>query len=288
MNDPRLVEIEFLSALERERPKDLTVWTWAERLKVSKEFFTDMVFGLFRDGCLDGAGAITPPGGGGTFPPAGPPRTLASWGQNEIDRSVRTLLSGANSFAAHINHAGRLRLWRMRDEIFKARIKDSFDLLWDKRHWDSDLTVRLAMKPEGDLAAVMFIDVDDFKSVNERAGHTVGDDVLRIIFQTVLDMSAVGGGDAYRWGGDEITVLLLALPLDACEAIANAIRTDVERQCGLHPAVIDAKLKPSVSIGIGAFTSRPEPVAVTAKVADLMKEVKAAGKNSVLAKNLSF
>jgi hypothetical protein len=48
MNDPRLVEIAFLSALEQERPAGLTIWEWADRLHVSKEFFRDMVFGLFR------------------------------------------------------------------------------------------------------------------------------------------------------------------------------------------------------------------------------------------------
>jgi diguanylate cyclase (GGDEF)-like protein len=286
MNDPRLVEIAFLSALDRERSASVAHWDWDKRLGVSKEVFRDMVFDLFRAGCLDATSTIPLPSEGLTT--VGPPgEALGSWGAYDLQRNVRAVLRN-ESFAAYVNHAGRLRLWRLQDEVFKGRFKDAFGLLWDKRHWATDLIVRLAMKAPDETAAVMFIDVDDFKSVNEKAGHTVGDDVLRLIFQVVVDLAVVGGGDAYRWGGDEVTVFLHGLDLDACAGIGEAIRQEVERQCSLHAELTKAGVKTTVSIGVGAFTSRPRPVELTARVAALMKTVKAAGKNNVVAKTLTF
>ena len=92
----------------------------------------------------------------------------------------------------------------------------------------------------------------------------------------------------YRWGGDEVTVFVQGLDLDACAAIGEAIRTEVERQCSLHADLIKAGVKTTVSIGVGAFAGRPTPVELTARVAALMKTVKAAGKNRVMAEMLKF
>jgi diguanylate cyclase (GGDEF)-like protein len=283
MNDPRLIEIEFLAALERERPSGLTWWEWAKKLGLGKEFFTDMVFGLFRDGCLEGTSTITAPGGHTPIPGK---TDIRQWGQDEIQHSVRTLLSGANSWSAYINHAGRLRLWRTRDEVLKARTKDPFGLLWDKRHWDTDLAIRQAMSDAETPLTVMFIDVDNFKAVNEIAGHLVGDEVLRMIFQTTLDLVGVVSADAYRWGGDEITVLLPATTLEAATAVGEAIRRTVEQQCSVHPKLVEPGLKVTVSVGVGAVVTKLTPPEITARTSELMKTVKAAGKNNVSAKDL--
>ena len=242
MKDPRLVEIEFLAALEKERPPSLTPAAWSKRLGVTEDLFAAMVRDLLADRCLDGAA---------------------------------------------INHAGRLRLWRLRDEILHARIKDSFDLLWDRRHWSADLTVRLAMSPAGASSAVLFIDVDDFKSVNERASYRVGDDVLRVVFATIRD-GVSGVGEAYRWGGDEVTAFLPGATLEVAERVAESVRAAVERKCGAHPRLQDAGLRTTVSVGVGAFREGPSAELVTAAVSELMKRVKAKGKNGVVARTIDF
>ena len=132
---------------------------------------------------------------------------------------------------------------------------------------------------------VLFIDVDDFKAVNEKAGHLIGDEILRIIFQTVLDI--VGGlGDAYRWGGDEIAAFLPGADLTVGERLGQAIRGDVEKQCAAHQKLADARVTTTVSVGVGAVAGRPAADWVTAQVAELMKEVKKNGKNKVLARTL--
>lgn len=285
MKDPRVVEIEFLSALERDRPPFVEPSTWAKRLGVSDEFFRDLVFNLFGDHCLNGSASIDEPGAQGPY--AGFDRSdLTTWARHSNIQSVNRLLN-QNEFRAHINHRGRLRLWRMRDEMWQARRKDAFDLLWDKRHWNADLVMHLAMADAGSWSVVLFIDVDDFKAVNEKTSHVVGDQILTIVFQTVLDKIG-GSGDAYRWGGDEVTVLVPGADVEMGNRIGEAIRAGVEEQCSVHEDLRSAGLRTTVSVGVGAFRGQPTPDRVTAEVAGLMKKVKAKGKNSVVADVLAF
>jgi hypothetical protein len=58
MIDPRIVEIEFLSYLEQEKPTSLAYWDWEKR-GVPREHFNSMVFDLFCDDCLDGQSGVS-------------------------------------------------------------------------------------------------------------------------------------------------------------------------------------------------------------------------------------
>jgi len=186
-----------------------------------------------------------------------------------------------------VNHAGRLRLWRLRDEILRARLRDSFELLWDRRHFAADVTVRLAMSPPGASSAILFLDVDDFKAVNERISYRVGDDVLRLVFGCVRDCVS-GVGEAYRWGGDEVTAFLPGATLESAERVAESIRATVERKCSLHARLQEAGLRTTVSVGVGAFREGPSADMVALAVAELMKRVKTSGKNGVVARAIDF
>ena len=100
---------------------------------------------------------------------------------------------------------------------------------------------RTRRAPDRDLA-VMFIDVDEFKQINDRFGHNVGDVVLRTIAERMK--VAIRDGDlACRLGGDEFLVIAepVAEPHDAIvvanrllEAVAQPITVDEHH---IHPAV---------------------------------------------------
>jgi diguanylate cyclase (GGDEF)-like protein/PAS domain S-box-containing protein len=108
---------------------------------------------------------------------------------------------------------------------------------------DADLQ---AAERHGSHVAVLFIDVDNFKVVNDSLGHVVGDEVLRDVAQRIT-ASLRGRGRVGRFGGDEFIVVVPGVDGTAeVEAIAARISADI----GEELLVEGRRLVPSASIGI--------------------------------------
>jgi diguanylate cyclase (GGDEF)-like protein len=82
--------------------------------------------------------------------------------------------------------------------------------------------------------ALIFLDIDHFKSINDRYGHSVGDNVLTAVSHELCE--AVRESDVVcRWGGEEFAILAPETTLDEAEKLAERLRkTLADRQ---HPTV---------------------------------------------------
>ena len=102
------------------------------------------------------------------------------------------------------------------------------------------------LRRSGGFAAVMFVDLDDFKTVNDGLGHAAGDELLRATARRLEDTLRTQD-TAARLGGDEFAVLLEDL-VDEAEALAIAERV----RCALEPPLTVAghQVTPSASIGV--------------------------------------
>jgi diguanylate cyclase (GGDEF)-like protein len=78
------------------------------------------------------------------------------------------------------------------------------------------------------IFGILFIDVDHFKSINDRYGHSVGDKVLRMVGQT-LNASSRYFDHVGRWGGEEFLAVIANVGMDRLAAIAERFRVLVER-----------------------------------------------------------
>ncbi|TET17715.1 MAG: diguanylate cyclase, partial [Dehalococcoidia bacterium] len=81
----------------------------------------------------------------------------------------------------------------------------------------------------GDIFSLLFLDLDLFKAYNDVYGHLAGDDILKEIARYIAD-SIRGIDIAFRYGGDEFTVILPQAPLDDAYNIAERIRKRVESE----------------------------------------------------------
>lgn len=93
---------------------------------------------------------------------------------------------------------------------------------------------------------IVFIDVDDFKMVNDRHGHKAGDDVLKYVARTLLHMTR-GSDVVARFAGDEFIIILPSTPLSEASELANRLKVFFTN----HPLYYEGTLIPvSISFGL--------------------------------------
>jgi diguanylate cyclase (GGDEF)-like protein len=121
---------------------------------------------------------------------------------------------------------------------------------------------------------IAYLDLDDFKKVNDELGHAAGDRVLRTVVDTLRATLRTSDVVA-RFGGDEFGLLL---PETDEEAASIAVAR-VQEFLG---AALDDPGSPTFSMGVATFTTVPETVDAMIHAADdLMYEAKREGKNKI-------
>ena len=131
----------------------------------------------------------------------------------------------------------------------------------------------------GSSVAALFLDLDDFKKVNDQHGHLVGSHVLMEMATVIL--SSVRDTDALaRYGGDEFVIVLPDTGIDLARAVAERIRSKISQ----HQFNGGRRLKLSLTASFGVATfphhaSSPQQLIACADTA--MYEAKAANKNCV-------
>lgn len=125
--------------------------------------------------------------------------------------------------------------------------------------------------------AVMFIDLDGFKEVNDRMGHRGGDALLRLVAQRIKDCVRESDTVA-RLGGDEFTVAMNNISAPEVMGVANKIIDDL----GQPFSVQDAMVNISASVGVATYPVDGQAPEDLLNIADqAMYEAKRAGRNQV-------
>jgi diguanylate cyclase (GGDEF)-like protein len=120
------------------------------------------------------------------------------------------------------------------------------------------------------------IDIDHFKLFNDTHGHPIGDEVLVGVSKIVADR-AMMKGRAYRYGGEEITLLLPNYTADEGVALAETIRRQIEQS-----ELSGKRLKVTASLGLAASPEHAKIAGDLLKAADAaMYEAKRLGRNLV-------
>ena len=170
------------------------------------------------------------------------------------------------------------------DQSLELAVTDQLTGLHNRRYMTSqlDALVRRAAAG-GDPVAVLVIDIDHFKKVNDSFGHAVGDEVLRE-FAVRLASNVRAIDLPVRFGGEEFVVVMPDTELDHAHRIAERIRLHV---AGSPFRVMGGEelLTVTISIGVAASLGEADTPAELVKRADeAMYEAKAKGRNRVIAR----
>lgn len=122
--------------------------------------------------------------------------------------------------------------------------------------------------------ALIAIDIDNFKLINDRYGHGVGDQTLVRVVECLE--SCIRPNDLLaRWGGDEFVLVLPKTSLDIAKALAEHIRQTFRNR----PQRDDFKV--TLSLGVAVRLTDEYPAALMARADQALYRAKAAGKDGV-------
>jgi diguanylate cyclase (GGDEF)-like protein len=172
--------------------------------------------------------------------------------------------------------------YRQRYEALRAQaVRDPLTGAYNRGFFDEVLRSQLAAARRGAPVALMIIDADHFKRINDRFGHAEGDRALRSIAQAIT--AAVRSADIVcRYGGEEFCIILPGTPLHAAVPLAERMRRQVTAACAA--AGIAGGEPVTVTIGLAAAPGDGESAEALMRAADRrLYRGKEAGRDRVMA-----
>ena len=131
---------------------------------------------------------------------------------------------------------------------------DAVTGLPDRAELDDRLRAAVARARRRDRAvALLFVDLDNFKLVNDSLGHAAGDRLLRRVAARLADIELVRGGLLARHGGDEFLILLDDLDPAQAETVARATADEVASSLAEPFRIAGAEFHVEASTGISVF-----------------------------------
>ncbi len=177
------------------------------------------------------------------------------------------------------------RLKGAHEKMHALAMLDELTNIWNRRAFYSHALSELERSDRENLClCIIMLDIDHFKSVNDRYGHLVGDQALKMVADTlkanIREYDRVG-----RWGGEEFVVILPSTTLKEATTIAERLRVKVSSaQLALENYPGEA-LKLQISLGV-AGTRGGEGVnldTLVDRADEMLYQAKEKGRNQVCA-----
>ncbi len=179
------------------------------------------------------------------------------------------------------DNSAKIAAFKKMEKLESLAFIDSLTMVGNRRYSEIKIATRIqeiekfgVIKSSG----LLFIDIDNFKKINDIYGHKFGDDVLKVIAQTILknirEVDFIG-----RWGGEEFIVIVSGVNNDELIRIAEKLRGLIN---SIDFFVNNEKVKLSISIGATLFKEDDEVESLVHRADSLMYKCKRQGKNCVI------
>lgn len=168
----------------------------------------------------------------------------------------------------------------MLEKLKRLSITDGLTKLYNSRYFYNQLKIEIdrTARYERPLS-LLLLDIDKFKEYNDSHGHLEGDKVLVRLGQ-VIKSCLRKMDSAYRYGGEEFTIILPETEGDEAATVAERIRCAVEVE-RFYPQQDNQPVSISVSIGVTEFTGQEEIAVFVQRADKAMYQSKQSGRNRV-------
>jgi len=142
-------------------------------------------------------------------------------------------------------------------DLYTRAVEDALTKLATKRHFRTQLELHGGLaRRHGDPLALIMIDIDHFKRINDTYGHLTGDLILRGVAEVILQnlrRTDAAAYSAYRYGGEEMSVILPKTDLDRALEVAERLRRQVEAR--VFSGTNREEIRITVSLGVATLTA---------------------------------
>jgi len=163
-------------------------------------------------------------------------------------------------------------------KLFESALRDGLTSTFNRRYFVDRLQseIRFSLRHEKTLA-LLFVDIDYFKKINDEHGHLAGDQVLASVARVMT--STIRAEDVLaRYGGEEFAVICREIDADGAVVLGERLRAAVAQQRFEHAGKV---IPVTVSVGIAAERKIEDAQAFIAAADAAMYEAKRAGRNRV-------
>lgn len=165
-----------------------------------------------------------------------------------------------------------------------AAFSDYLTGLPNRRYFFDEGPAQVAGRLERrEACCIAMLDIDHFKKLNDTYGHEIGDRVLQAVGAKLARRLEGSGHLLARLGGEEFSVLMLGLDVEAGAALCETLRADIE---SLRVALDDQDLNVTISIGLAEIAGRESFSNYLAAADQLLYLAKSYGRNRVYSETM--
>ncbi|HEY9078988.1 GGDEF domain-containing protein [Magnetovibrio sp.] len=198
-----------------------------------------------------------------------------------IRKQIAEVVDHGRSFESKLNQysAEITDLTRQLEQTKKAAMLDPITGIGNRRRFEESLKDILShLSDFNEKVSVLLADVDHFKTVNDTLGHSVGDQVLRLVASNFVT-NLKGGDVVARWGGDEFAAILPNTNLDNALSVAETVRNSIATRTLKNKETGETMGKVTLSIGVSTYRQGDNAHKLIFRADQALYEAKRLGRN---------
>jgi len=158
---------------------------------------------------------------------------------------------------------------------------DSLTKVYNRRALSSHLKLLCSNSDLPYEFHLLMLDIDDFKSINDKHGHLAGDKVL-IFIANIFKKTLREGDKVFRYGGEEFVIILNRVDSELCEKITKRLLEIISSNKLIYKG---EGLRVTMSVGTTKYSAGDTPDSIIARADKALYKAKNSGKNQMVSEN---